>query len=434
MKLGRLVATSLVAALLVVSAPSPLLSFDALAKGRAKAPASKSAKKSSRSSKAKASSKASSKSSRSTRSSSKKSPRTRGKKLSKKELARARAEAAARRRAELARIAAIRRADEEMRAAAESNIAKDDLKAEDPAIRAVALSALGRRAGTVVVMDPNTGRVHSIVNQRMAIGTGIKPCSTFKPVVALAAMREKIFSTDDSKYLRACGCDLDLDDALAYSNNEFFQQLGLQLGLERLCKHARECGFGETTGINLPGETPGLLPANIPSDGLGRVASHGDGIRLTAIQLASFVSAIANGGSLYQPQVVKPGAKFVPVLKRQIDLNPTYRRALLDGMTAAVNYGTAKKARNSVDQVAGKTGSCIESGSWDGLFYSFSSVENPNLVVVVITRGSASRGPKSADIAGQIYQRLSGKFGSIASRPRRVDSDTIGGVPTLSNK
>jgi cell division protein FtsI/penicillin-binding protein 2 len=283
-------------------------------------------------------------------------------------------------------------------------------------------------------MDPNTGRVFSIVNQRMAVATGIKPCSTFKPVVALAAMREKIFGGDDVRHLRACGCEFDLDDALAYSNNEFFQQLGLQLGLDRLCQHARECGFGEPTGINLPGETAGLLPSEVPSKGLGRVASHGDGIRLTAIQLASFASAIANGGSLYQPQVVKPGHPFVPILKRQIALDPTHRRALLDGMTAAVNYGTAKKARNDFDQVAGKTGSCIEDGSWDGLFYSFSSVENPNLVVVVITRGSTSRGARAADIAGEIYEKLANRFGSIASRPRRVDSDDVGGATTVSNR
>ena len=98
----------------------------------------------------------------------------------------------------------------------------------------------------------NTGRVLSIVNQRMAIGTGVKPCSTFKPVVALAAMDEKLMTTNDSRYLRGCGCEVDLDDAMAYSSNEFFQQLGKELGLARLVAHARTCGFGECTGINLP--------------------------------------------------------------------------------------------------------------------------------------------------------------------------------------
>jgi penicillin-binding protein 2 len=433
MKLGRVVAASIIAALCVVSIPLSYSSSsaEALGKGRSKSSARTKSSKKAKSAKPSRTAR-SSKSTRSAKAS--RSSRGKSAKLSKRERARARAEAAARRRAELARLAAIRRADEAMRDVAMANIAQDDLRAEDSAVRGVALAALGRRAGTVVVMDPNNGRVHSIVNQRMAIATGIKPCSTFKPVVALAAMREKLFTGDDSKYLRGCGCDYDLDDALAYSNNEFFQQLGLQLGLEKLCRHARECGFGEPTGINLPGETAGLLPAEIPSDGLGRVASHGDGIRLTAIQLAAFASAIANGGSLYQPQVVKPGQTFVPILKRQIDLDPTYRRAILEGMTAAVNYGTAKRARNDFDQVAGKTGSCIESGSWDGLFYSFSSVDNPNLVVVVITRGSASRGSRAADIAGQIYQGLAGRFGSIASRPRRVDAEPMSGLPALSNR
>src|SRR6185503_8330157 len=173
---------------------------------------------------------------------------------------------------------------------------------------------------------------------------------------------------DDVRHLRACNCEIDLDDALAYSNNEYFQQLGRQLGLERLVKHARELGFGEVTGINLPNETPGILPTNVSDEGLGRVASHGDGIKLTAIQLATFVSAVANGGSLYQPQVVAPGKSFTPVLRRQLKIDPEYRRAVLDGMTAAVNYGTGRKARDEVEQIAGKTGSCIEYGSWTGLF------------------------------------------------------------------
>src|SRR4029079_16658862 len=173
---------------------------------------------------------------------------------------------------------------------------------------------LGSRAGTVVVMDPNTGRVLSIVNQRMAIGTPIKPCSTFKPVVALAALAEHMMDDGDARILRACNCEMDMDDALAYSNNEYFQQVGRKLGLEKLNSYARLFGFGEKTGINLPGEIGGTLPASVPPDGLGRVASHGDGIGITAVQMATFVSAVANGGSLYQPQVIAPGKKFTPVL------------------------------------------------------------------------------------------------------------------------
>ncbi len=327
------------------------------------------------------------KSSKGSRSS--KSKTSRG--MSKRERAAARRAAAAARRRELARLAAIRRFDASLRTSVASLIANDDTRGEDPLVRQVALSALGERAGTVVVMDPNNGHVLSVVNQRWAIGSAMKPCSTFKPVVALAALAEHMMDDGDARILRACNCEVDMDDALAYSNNEYFQQLGRQLGLERLTSYARVFGFGEKTGINLPGEISGELPSAIPSDGLGRVASHGDGIGLTAIQMASFVSAIANGGSLYQPQVVAPGKKFTPILRRQIAIDPKDRRAVLDGMVGAVDYGTAKRARNAFDNIAGKTGTCIGLGSWLGLFESFADVDHPNLVVVVITRGSTSQ-------------------------------------------
>jgi cell division protein FtsI/penicillin-binding protein 2 len=412
----------LVASLLAVLLLGAFNAFPppAAAKGHAKAPAKKSQAK------AKASKKGRSA----------KAPKAaKGeKKISKKDRAAARraaiAAAAARRR-ELERLAAIRRFDESLRDGAATNIATDDTRNEDPYVRQIALSALGSRAGTVVVMDPNNGRVLSIVNQHMAIGTSIKPCSTFKPVVALAALSEHMMDDGDARILRACNCEMDMDDALAYSNNEYFQQLGRQLGLEKLTTYARLYGFGEPTGINLAGETGGMLPAVVPPDGLGRVASHGDGIGLTAIQLATFVSAIANGGSLYRPQVIAPGAKFTPVLRRQIPIEPKDRRAVLDGMIGAVDYGTARRARSAFDNIAGKTGTCIGLGSWIGLFASFADVDHPNLVVVVITRGSASRGKYSADIAGQIYRSLSSRFGNGASRPRRVGDDD---APTLSNR
>jgi cell division protein FtsI/penicillin-binding protein 2 len=413
----------LVASVLAVLLLGALNAFPpaAAAKGRAKAPAKKSQAKAKTSKKGRTAN-------------APKAAKGGGTKLSKKDRAAARraaAAAVAARRRELARLAAIRRFDESLREAAADNIASDDMKNEDPYVRQIALSALGSRAGTVVVMDPNNGRVLSIVNQRMAIGTQIKPCSTFKPVVALAALSEHLMDDGDARILRACNCEMDMDDALAYSNNEYFQQLGRQLGLEKLTSYARLYGFGERTGINLTGETGGTLPATIPGDGLGRVASHGDGIGLTAIQLATFVSAIANGGSLYQPQVVAPGKKFTPVLRRQIPIDPKDRRAVLDGMIGAVDYGTAKRARSAFDSIAGKTGTCIGLGSWLGLFASFADVDHPNLVVVVITRGSGSRGKFSADIAGQIYRSLSSRYGNSASRPRRVGDDD---TPTLSNR
>jgi cell division protein FtsI/penicillin-binding protein 2 len=199
-------------------------------------------------------------------------------------------------------------------------------------------------------------------------------------------------------------------------------------------EYERRFGLGELTGINLAGETPGQLPTDDSIES-GRMYSHGDGVSLTAIQLASFVSTIANGGSLFQPQVVAPGHRFTPILRRQIKIDPKNRAAILEGMAGAVDYGTAKRAYDAEERIAGKTGTCIGNGSWLGLFASFSGVDKPNLVVVVITRGSSSRGKYAADIAGQVYKGLSSRYGTTASRPRRSsDSADERGTPTLANR
>src|SRR5690242_9062333 len=95
----------------------------------------------------------------------------------------------ARRRAEAARRAAIARQmaiDKAMRDEVQAYIAKDDLSGEDPEVRRVAVTALGNHAGTVVVMDPITGRVYSMVNQEWALRRGFKPCSTIKLVTGVA--------------------------------------------------------------------------------------------------------------------------------------------------------------------------------------------------------------------------------------------------------
>ena len=109
----------------------------------------------------------------------------------------------ARRRAEAARRAAIARQmamDKAMRDEVQAFIAKDDLTGEDPEVRRVAVNALGNHAGTVVVMDPMTGRVYSMVNQEWALRRGFKPCSTIKLVTGVAGLSENAIPA--SRYSR----------------------------------------------------------------------------------------------------------------------------------------------------------------------------------------------------------------------------------------
>jgi penicillin-binding protein 2 len=101
---------------------------------------------------------------------------------------------AARRRAIIAaRLRAIRARDEALRNSAVANVLNDKSAGEDLEVRRAAIDALGGRAGTVVVMDPNDGRIFTVVNQQMALGSPVKPCSTVKLIVGLAALHEGVF-------------------------------------------------------------------------------------------------------------------------------------------------------------------------------------------------------------------------------------------------
>jgi membrane carboxypeptidase/penicillin-binding protein len=311
----------------------------------------------------------------------------------------------------LARLRAIRARDSALRNITTGNILKDDATGEDPEIRAAAVKALQGRSGTVVVMDPNTGRVFTVVNQRMALGSPVKPCSTVKMIVGLAALHEGVFDPDQDVRV-STRKSLSLTDAVAHSDNSVFQVLGRMLGYDRVMKYATDFGFGSRTGINYKGESDGFLPDEGEQE-TGHMSSHGDGFGVTAIQLAAFTSAIANGGDLYTPHVARDGEAFIADLKRKIVMAPEDRARLLVGMTGAVTYGTAKLAYNSLGQVAGKTGSCrIESAGRDnlGLFTSFSSVDDPKVVVTVITIGSTEAGRRAAEIAGRIYADISPRF------------------------
>jgi len=323
----------------------------------------------------------------------------------------------ARRRREAARQAAIARQraiDEGMRNEVQENIAKDNTTGEDLEVRNAAVAALGHRAGTVVVMDPKTGRVYTVVNQEWALRRGFKPCSTIKLVTGVAGLNEQVIQpmetvSDGSNYR------IDLTDALAYSNNSYFQQVGGQVGFDKMVTYARELGLGEKTGINYVNESPGRVPLFKSGYAVNHMSSHGDDFEVTAIQLATLVSAMSNGGRLLMPHVprtVEENSQFRTEVRRRVNINSEAWRRMVPGMIGAVNYGSGKKAYRPEQTVAGKTGTCIGQGSWLGLFTSYAPVVNPRLAVVVISRGSDARGHLPAAVAGNIYRALSPRFGT----------------------
>jgi cell division protein FtsI/penicillin-binding protein 2 len=331
------------------------------------------------------------------------------------------AEARRRRLAELARLAAIARqraADQALRDEAAANIARDNVIGEDPEIRRIAIAALGNHAGTVVVMDPKTGRVYTVVNQEWAIRRGFKPCSTIKLVTGIAGLCEKVI--DPVQMLRVGGgYEIDLTDSLAFSNNPYFQEVGGRVGFDKIISYARQLGLGERTGINYPNEYPGRVPLFKTGYDVNHMCSHGDDFEVTPIQLATLVSAIANGGTLlvpHLPRTPEENAQFKTEKRRQLDIPQEVLQRMTPGMVGAVNYGTAKLAYDPAQTIAGKTGTCTGQGAKLGLFTSYAPVHDPRLAVVVVTRGSGERGRIAAGIAGYIYRALGYRFSRAEDR------------------
>ena len=293
--------------------------------------------------------------------------------------------------------------------------AKDDVtQFDDPVVRQAALDALGRYNGSVVAMDPNTGRVLSIVNQKLALSSGFIPCSTIKPVIAVAALEESVI-TRDSMIKVAPRRYLNLVEALAHSNNAFFEELGRRMGFDTVSHYARLLGLGELSGYALTGEQPGAFPSEPPKNGgVARMSSFGEGIQITPLQLASVVSTLANGGTIYYlqyPQSAQALANFEPRIKRKLDIG-SMLPDIRDGMLAAVLYGTARLSyQGEGEQPLGKTGTCSDAASRVGWFVSYADQAHPKIVLAILMRGrsGAVKGPFAAGIAGRIYRKLNEK-------------------------
>src|SRR5712692_4377063 len=289
---------------------------------------------------------------------------------------------------------------------------KDDVtQYDDPVVRKAAVEALGRYNGSVVAIDPTNGRILSIVNQKLAFSAGFIPCSTIKPVIAVAALQEGVV-TRDTMIRVAPRKYLNLTEALAHSNNAFFEELGRRMGFDTVSHYGRLLGLGELAGYQISEEHPGGFPSEPPKNGgVARMSSFGEGIQMTPLQLGALVSAMANGGTLYYlqyPRASEDQQTFEPRVKRTLNI-ASLLPEVRDGMLAAVLYGTARLSYISDDEQAfGKTGTCSDSASRLGWFVSYADQAHPKIVLVVLMRGQSSRvkGPMAAEIAGRIYRRL----------------------------
>ncbi|MGI9103701.1 MAG: penicillin-binding transpeptidase domain-containing protein [Terriglobales bacterium] len=296
----------------------------------------------------------------------------------------------------------------------DSDLTASDVTAgEDPVVRAAAIDALGNMNGTVVAIDPNSGRILAMVNQKLALAEGAEPCSTIKISVALAALSENVI-TRDTRVPLGRRFSLDLTQALAHSNNAYFEALGRKMGFEKVSYYAHQFGLGELAGYNIEGEHLGVYPSeelDAKLGGVGKMCSFGESISMTPLQLGALVSAIANGGTLYylqHPETTEQAANFQPIIKRYLDIGPLIPE-VAPGMAAAVNYGTAQSVRwnFSQEQVLGKTGTCSNNGTRFGWFASYANTAAGKIAVVVFLEGGRPTfGPKAAEIAGRMYRNL----------------------------
>ena len=294
------------------------------------------------------------------------------------------------------------------------SISADDPTYDDPVVRQAVVDALGRYNGSVVAVDPGTGRILAVVNQKIAFSDGYIPCSTIKPTIAVAALEENVITSDTMikvgrrKYMN-------LTEALAHSNNPFFEELGRRMGFDTVSRYGRLLGLGELAGYNLPDEHPGSFPTQPPAfGGVARMSSFGEGIQVTPLQLAALAAAFANGGTLYYlqyPHSQEEVDNFQPRVKRDLNIANILPQ-VREGMLAAVLYGTGRLSADpgGDETPLGKTGTCDDrtNPSRIGWFLSYADETHPRIALAVLLRGNTRRvkGPTAAQVAGHIYRDL----------------------------
>lgn len=274
-----------------------------------------------------------------------------------------------------------------------------------------------------------------------AISDVYEPGSTFKIITAAAALEENIATPNSHYYCNGFVRDIKgvvlrcaqwynphgdqtLVEALNNSCNVAFVSLGRQVGKELLLKYIKAFGFGENTGIDLNGEQAGIVPQsaeNIKEVNLATM-SYGHGIAVTPLQLINAACAIANGGNLIEPRLVKElidsegnvVKTFEPVVKRKV-ISESTSKTMLEMMEEVVRDGTGAKAYIPGMRVGGKTGTAQKiidgryaQGKYIASFVAVAPVDDPKIaLLVVIDEPSAGQyygGTIAAPVAKEILE------------------------------
>jgi cell division protein FtsI (penicillin-binding protein 3) len=306
--------------------------------------------------------------------------------------------------------------------------------------------------GTAIVMEPHTGEILALANwptfnpnafsnvdaearRNRAIQDLYEPGSTFKVVTASAAIQEGVIKPEDPVdcapgYITFPGRKpiydthrygvLPFIDVIAKSSNVGAIRVGARVGSERLGRYISRFGFGQALAPDFRGESPGIVwnPARLDASALASV-SMGYQVGVTPLQMATAVSAVANGGELMEPRVVRAFIRNgrreeVPhkVLHRAIE--PDTAATLTEIMEAVVERGTARATVQMEGYtIAGKTGTAAKlvanrysKSDYNSSFVGFLPSRKPAVTIIVVIDSPHAKGYYGATVAGPIFKRI----------------------------
>lgn len=327
-------------------------------------------------------------------------------------------------------------------------------------------------AGAVVVLDCNTGAVLACVSLptyditryfedydslvkdlssplwNRAVQSAYAPGSTLKPAIALAALEENTIDINGSRYCnqtyvmedQTFKCldfhgYLNVTSALEKSCNIFFFEMGKELGIDKMNKYCNLLGLGQKTGIELP-EAEGMLASIANKEAAGQVWNPGDTVQaaigqsdnlFTPLQLANYTATIANGGTRYQPYIIKSVLssdmseiiyETEPKIINTLNCSEENLNIVKQGMRQVVlNSSCQYYFEDCIVDAAGKTGTSqvkrqTESGVTitcnNGFFISFAPYENPEIAVALVAENAKS-GSATSEVAAKIYNYYFGE-------------------------
>ena len=327
----------------------------------------------------------------------------------------------------------------------------------DQRLQRAAILALGDRRGTVIVMDPQTGRVRALVNPEIAFAENYPLGSAIKPFTALAALRSGVIDEDTrtlchEKYSHeafqtTCSHPHDLSplnptEAIAYSCNYYFSTVGEHLKETSFTSTLSEFGFGRKSGVNANAEVAGQLQRSAwrPQNAIG----EGSYLQATPIQVINAYVALLNGGHLFTPRIAKP-ADFAAAVQANVEIKDRDRELIVKGMRGAVRYGSAEKANlySLPVYIFGKTGTATEidgfrTHGWfvgmvaqppnNGASDSEAAPDKVNLAVLVFL--NKGHGFEAAEVARPIFS----EFASEVTNPNSETSNPGDEISSLRSQ